>query len=523
MPRIRLNQEYRNKVANRMRVHLEQENTQEKEKFFQCRENFKEHQDNTWELAQQCVSRQYPPKDVQLAHYLQDKYPNVNTVEKDSCFHFGYMAKKEGEAKDTSRSWSAEHREQDDKYISKHFDFKLNGDMDGVDRQDDEEGYQPQSRDFAYAYFRDELKGREGCNPDITIEMDGKESNPHWTKFKDANDKYLGTTSGNDNLTSYADKWDKEYELDLIGREYCRDRQIAVSREEFKTFEIWQQAKGQLIMAHYLQDKYENVNTIAKDSCFHFGYMAKKGGEQEDTSRSWSREHHEQDDKYISKHFDFKLNGDMDGVDRQDEVEGYQPQSRDFAYAYFRDELKGREGCNPDITIEMEGKDRNPHEQKYKDANDKYLGFNCGSDNLTSYSAQWDKDYELDLIGREYCRDRQIAVSKEEFKTFEMWQQKKGQLIMAHYKWIKSILNQMKEIKMGLKGYRYLDEAIELCTELGLNVQEDEVIRTNSTGLVIYNPKNLAERIKGMKNKNFSREDKIKARLLYEAQSQVVN
>ena len=150
----------------------------------------------------------------------------------------------------------------------------------------------------------------------------------------------------------------------------------------------------------------------------------------------------------------------------------YQPQSRDFAYAYFRDELKGREGCNPDITIEMEGKDRNPHEQKYKDANDKYLGFNCGSDNLTSYSAQWDKDYELDLIGREYCRDRQIAVSKEEFKTFEMWQQKKGQLIMAHYKWIKSVLNQMKEIKMGLKGYRYLDEAIELCTELGLNVQE---------------------------------------------------
>jgi len=173
----------------------------------------------------------------------------------------------------------------------------------------------------------------------------------------------------------------------------------------------------------------------------------------------------------------------------------------------------------------MEGKDRNPHEQKYKDANDKYLGFNSGRENLTSYSAQWDKEYELDLIGREYCRDRQIAVSKEEFKTFEMWQQKKGQLVMAHYKWIKSVLDQMKEIKMGLKGYRYLDEAIELCTELGLSVQEAEVIRTNSTGLVIYNPKNLAERIKGMKNKNVSREDKIKSRMLYEeqAQSQVVN
>ena len=145
--------------------------------------------------------------------------------------------------------------------------------------------------------------------------------------------------------------------------------------------------------------------------------------------------------------------------------------------------------------------------------------------NLVSYADKWDKEYELDLIGREYCRDRQIAVSKEEFKTFEMWQQAKGQLIMAHYKWIKSVLNQMKEIKMGLKQYRYLDEAIELCTELGLSVQEAEIIRTNSTGLVIYNPKNLADRIKGMKNMSISREDKIKARLLYEknAQSGVVN
>jgi len=261
-----------------------------------------------------------------------------------------------------------------------------------------------------------------------------------------------------------------------------------------------------------------------KDSCFHFGYMAKKGGEVEDNSRSWSTTHSEEDDKYISKHFDFKLSGDLDNIDKQDN-ENYQPQSRDFAYAYFRDELKSREDCNPDITIEMEGKDRNPHEQKYKDANDKYLGFNCGRTNLTSYSDQWDKEYELDLIGREYCRDRQIAVSKEEFKTFEMWQEKKGQLIMAHYKWIKSVLNQMKEIKMGLKGYKYLDEAIELCTELGLSVQEAEIIRTNSTGLVIYNPKNLADRIKGMKNLTISREDKIKARLLYEknAQSGVVN
>ena len=69
-----------------------------------------------------------------------------------------------------------------------------------------------------------------------------------------------------------------------------------------------------------------------------------------------------------------------------------------------------------------------------------------------------------------------------------------------------------------LLRYKYLDEAIEFAKESDLNINDAEIIRTNSTGLVIYNPKNLADRIKGMKNKNTTREDKIKARMLYEKQ-----
>ena len=103
------------------------------------------------------------------------------------------------------------------------------------------------------------------------------------------------------------------------------------------------------------------------------------------------------------------------------------------------------------------------------------------------------------------------------------WQQAKGQLITCHEKWIESILNQMKEIKLGLKCYRYLDEGFELATELGLNINDAEIIRTNSTGLVIYNPKNLAERIKGMKNKSISREQKIALRKAYDTQQQSQN
>ena len=37
MSRIRLNQELRNKIAGRMRVHLEQEDTQEREKYLQLK------------------------------------------------------------------------------------------------------------------------------------------------------------------------------------------------------------------------------------------------------------------------------------------------------------------------------------------------------------------------------------------------------------------------------------------------------------------------------------------------------
>ncbi len=257
-------------------------------------------------------------------------------------------------------------------------------------------------------------------------------------------------------------------------------------------------------MAYHLQNKFDNVNTIAKDSCFHFGYQ----GQVEDRDEN---DKVVMKDKFIESHFDFKLDGNINGEENS--------KSEDFGYAYFRDELKGREGCNPDINIEQKDNQSNPHWTKTKDANDKYLGTNGGSENHTAYAREWNNDYVLDLIGREYCRDRSIACNKEEYDTLMFWQSKKGHLITCHQKWIESVLNQMKEIKLGLKGYKYLDEAIELCTELGLSVNDAEIIRTNSTGLVIYNPKNLADRIKSMKNRNVSRKDKILARIKYEEQA----
>jgi hypothetical protein len=259
--------------------------------------------------------------------------------------------------------------------------------------------------------------------------------------------------------------------------------------------------------AQYLQDKFENVSTIAKDSCFHFHYLGMK--EKRDYDNNVKME-----EDTIESHFDFRLNG---SIDTDSNSSNYSDNS--YSYALFRDELKAQDNCNPDILIEQEGKDSNPHKTKYTDNNNKYLG----NDN-SGYGKEWNDKYQLDLIGRDYCRDRSIACTEQEYMMLINWKNQKGQFVMAHSKWINSILEQMKEIKLGLKGYKYLDEAIELANELGLAITDAEIIRTNSTGLTIYNPKNLADRIKGMKNKRVkTKAEKIAERLLYEQQNQSVN
>ena len=260
--------------------------------------------------------------------------------------------------------------------------------------------------------------------------------------------------------------------------------------------------------AYYLQNKFENVSTIAKDSCFHFHYMGNVE-ERDYDNNPVIRE------KAIEKHFEFILSGSFD----TDNNNSYNRSDNEYGYALYRDEINAQENCNADILIEQEGKDNNPHKTKYVDNNNQYLG-----DDDKGYGKQWNEKYQLDLIGRDYCRDRSIACSEDEFMFLIDWKRQKAQFVMAHEKWIKSILNQMKEIKLGLKGYKYLDEAIELCTELGLAITDAEIVRTNSTGLTIYNPKNLADRVKSMKNKREkTREEKIAERLLYEKQQQAIN
>ena len=217
MARIRLNQEYRNKTGNRIKAHLFQEDTQEKRKYDELKAEQYDLNDKAWGVAKTIVRRHYTDDDVEKAYYLQNKFESVSTIAKDSCFHFHYLGTKE------TRDYDDNFKIEKDVPIEKHFDFRLTGDIDVNNNSS-----HSSDREYGYALYRDEINAQEDCNADILIEQEGKDHNPHRTKYTDNNNKFLG-----DDDKGYGKQWNEKYQLDLIGREYCRDRSIKCSEQEF--------------------------------------------------------------------------------------------------------------------------------------------------------------------------------------------------------------------------------------------------------------------------------------------------
>jgi hypothetical protein len=252
----------------------------------------------------------------------------------------------------------------------------------------------------------------------------------------------------------------------------------------------------------HFKNKYGSpCDVVAKDKCFYFAHNEDVDDEGEP--------------KETKSHFDFGLFGNLNGSEYRDE------EGKKFAVAYFREDLKAMD-CNPDIYAQQNENKDNPHKTKHVDECMKALGsthhhsYRGDMNNQTGMAKTFDEPYYLDVIGTSYCRSRAIACTKDEYKQFEQWRVAKANLVSKHQTWIDTIIKQCDQLKIGLKAYRYLSEGIELATELGIQLDEAELIRTNSTGLTIYNPSNLASMIKGMKNKHQSREAKILARKKYE-------
>jgi len=303
---------------------------------------------------------------------------------------------------------------------------------------------------------------------------------------------------------------------DVFENESTEEREAFLkSREDFNelqksTFDLAKQVversypKEDVDTLRVFKKKYgDPCDVVAKDKCFYFAH-------NEDVDEDG-------DTKETKSHFDFGLYGNLNGEEHygSDDID-------QFAHAYFREELKAK-GCNPDIIPQQSGKDSNPYKTKHIDMCNKELGKSGNgtyqNDDSIGMAKSFNAPFYADVIGTSYCRSRAIACTKDEYQQFEKWRMAKANVVSKHSTWVSSITKQADQLKIGLKAYRYLSEGIELATELGINVDEAELVKTNSTGLTIYNPTNLANMIKGMKNKQSTntREAKILARKQYES------
>ena len=235
-----MNTEFRNKILNRYVDSAEKENTQEKEAFLQAREDVDKAYAVAFPMAQQVLSRHFPKEDVDTCRTLKKKYGSpLDVVAKDKCFNFAYVENRPLEEDET----------EDDLKKHEHFDFGLFGNV-GEGRYDDRTGEQ-----FANAYYRDELKAN-GNNPDIFPQMKEKDDNPHLTKHRDENKKFLGYdgysryNSDDDSTNGLTKQFDSQWYLDIIGTSHCRQRTMTCSKDEFMIFTLLKQAKANLITCH---------------------------------------------------------------------------------------------------------------------------------------------------------------------------------------------------------------------------------------------------------------------------------
>ena len=190
---------------------------------------------------------------------------------------------------------------------------------------------------------------------------------------------------------------------------------------------------------------------------------------------------------------------DSDGQTRElvDEEHVKFSLNEEFARSYYRDEIKAK-GLNPDfhVAIDENYDKRSPSYYTMETQVNKFTGHeNSSNDNKTDMSLkdEWEKDFQLTTIGSSYCHSRMFAVDQETFETFKMFNTLKENVIMAHQQLFSHVNGKMEKLKLGLKSYRYFDQAKDLADKLGVVLNEGILNESSSMALSVYSPTNLAD------------------------------
>ena len=180
----------------------------------------------------------------------------------------------------------------------------------------------------------------------------------------------------------------------------------------------------------------------------------------------------------------------------QDEVHVRFNMGRNFARAYYRDEMKAK-GLNPDfqLSINDDYSKRNPKYYNDESACNKFLGFQTSSNDDKSVItpvAKWEEDFKLWVIGTSYCHSRQFKVDENALAFFKMYNQSADNVIKEHQNMYSYVESKMKTLRLGLKSYRHFDQAKALADKVGVVLNETMMNESSSLALSIYSPDNLA-------------------------------
>ena len=197
--------------------------------------------------------------------------------------------------------------------------------------------------------------------------------------------------------------------------------------------------------------------------------------------------------------------------DAKDEVHVRFDMGRNFARAYYRDELKSK-GLNPDfkLSINDDYSKRNPKYYADESAVNSYLGFQNSSNEDQSIQKpvhKWENDFKLWTIGSSYCHSRNYKVDENTLNFFKMYCASADNVIKEHEQMYSYVEGKMKTLRLGLKSYRYFDQAKALADKVGVVLNQTMMNESSSLALSIYSPENLASLLED--KKVMTRDEKI--------------
>ena len=193
-----------------------------------------------------------------------------------------------------------------------------------------------------------------------------------------------------------------------------------------------------------------------------------------------------------------RIEEDYDGNPKEyfDDVHIKFDADKEFLTSYYRDELRAK-GIDADYTARL-GEDygkRNPTYYNTESAVNNYFGFGSRNDatGQSYYKDTWENDFKLWVIGTSYCHQRKFKADEETYNWFKSFEVAKNNVEKTHEKLFDHVNKKMEKLKLGLKSYRYFDQAKELADKLGVVLNESVLNESSSMALSIYSPTNLAD------------------------------